>query len=127
MTHSRHDLKPSESELRDLALDELSYGLGGLIPAIVQDQDTLEVLMLAWMDEEALRRTMQTQTTWFYSRSRKTYWNKGEQSGNTQEVVSVHYDCDGDTLLVKVHQRGDGLACHTGARSCFYRTIKGKD
>jgi phosphoribosyl-AMP cyclohydrolase len=94
---------------------------GGLIPAIVQDIETGEVLMLAYMDEEALKRTLQTGRTWFYSRSRNEYWCKGETSGNKQYVREVYYDCDADTVLIKVKQIG--AACHTGNRSCFFRQI----
>lgn len=91
----------------------------GLIPAIIQDAETGEVLMLAFMDEKALNLTLETKKTWFYSRSRDKYWMKGEQSGNTQEVVDVYTDCDSDSVLIKVIQKG-GAACHTGNRSCFY-------
>jgi len=91
----------------------------GLIPAIIQDYQTGEVLMLAFMDEKALNLTLETGKTWFYSRSRNKYWMKGEQSGNTQDVVEVYTDCDSDSVLIKVNQKG-GAACHTGNRSCFY-------
>jgi len=89
----------------------------GLVPAIVQQHDTGEVLMMAWMDDEALRRTLQSRQGTYWSRSRSEYWVKGETSGNTQHVVEVRLDCDGDTLLVKVDQAGG--ACHTGDRTCF--------
>ena len=89
----------------------------GLVPAIVQQYDTGEVLMLAWMDDEALRRTLTTRAATYWSRSRGEYWVKGATSGNPQRVVSVSLDCDGDTLLVKVDQTGG--ACHTGDRTCF--------
>jgi phosphoribosyl-AMP cyclohydrolase len=89
----------------------------GLVPAIVQQHDSGEVLMLGWMDDEALRRTLTTGRGTFWSRSRQEYWVKGETSGNRQHVVEVRLDCDGDTLLVKVDQ--EGPACHTGARTCF--------
>lgn len=91
----------------------------GLIPAVIQDVDTGEVLMLAFMDEKALNLTLETKKTWFYSRSRNKYWMKGEQSGNTQDVLEVYTDCDSDSVLIKVRQKG-GAACHTGNRSCFY-------
>ncbi|GAB4432044.1 MAG: phosphoribosyl-AMP cyclohydrolase [bacterium] len=91
----------------------------GLIPAVIQDVDTGEVLMLAFMDEKALNLTLETKKTWFYSRSRNKYWMKGEQSGNTQDVIEVYTDCDSDSVLIKVRQKG-GAACHTGNRSCFY-------
>lgn len=102
--------------------DEVTFDGAGLVPAIVQEADTGEVLMLAWMDREALARTLRSGRTWFFSRSRQEYWCKGETSGNRQFVREVRYDCDGDTLLVRVRQEGAG-ACHTGARSCFFRTL----
>lgn len=89
----------------------------GLVPAVVQQHDTGEVLMLGWMDDEALRRTLTTGRGTYWSRSRQEYWVKGETSGHTQRVVEVRLDCDGDTLLVKVDQHGP--ACHTGDRTCF--------
>ena len=89
----------------------------GLVPAIVQQHDTGEVLMLGWMDDEALHRTLTTGRGTFWSRSRQEYWVKGETSGHRQHVVEVRLDCDGDTLLVRVEQ--EGPACHTGARTCF--------
>ena len=88
----------------------------GLVPAIVQEENG-EVLMLAYMNEESLKKTLETGFTWFYSRSRKKLWRKGETSGNVQQVKEISYDCDGDTLLVRVHQ--SGVACHTGTYSCF--------
>ncbi len=94
---------------------------GELVPAIVQDYKTKEVLMLAYMNEESLAKTLETGYTWFYSRSRGELWNKGATSGHTQKVVRLDYDCDEDTLLVYVEQTG--AACHTGNRSCFYRTL----
>jgi phosphoribosyl-AMP cyclohydrolase / phosphoribosyl-ATP pyrophosphohydrolase len=100
---------------------ELKYDDKGLIPAIVQDVKTKKVLMLAYMNEESLRKTMSTETTWFYSRSRQELWNKGATSGNVQTVKKISYDCDGDTLLIEVEQQG--AACHTGNYSCFYREI----
>ncbi|AFR10390.1 phosphoribosyl-AMP cyclohydrolase [Nocardiopsis alba] len=89
----------------------------GLVPAVVQQHDTGEVLMLAWMDDEALHRTLTTREATYWSRSRNEYWVKGATSGNTQRVVSVALDCDGDTLLLRVDQTG--AACHTGDRTCF--------
>jgi phosphoribosyl-AMP cyclohydrolase len=89
----------------------------GLFPAVIQQHDTGEVLMLGYMDDEALHRTLTSGRTTFWSRSRREYWVKGETSGNRQWVKEVRLDCDGDTVLVKVHQ--DGPACHTGARTCF--------
>jgi phosphoribosyl-AMP cyclohydrolase len=105
---------------QDLRFDER-----GLIPAIVQDSDNGEVLMLAWMNQESLDLTLEKGTTWFWSRSRAELWNKGATSGNYQHVNEVAYDCDGDVLLVRVH--ADGPACHTGERSCFYRKLGAAD
>lgn len=102
-------------------VDELTFDDRGLAPAIVQDATSGEVLMLAWVDAEALRRTLDTKTTWFWSRSRNEYWNKGATSGNTQNVLEVRYDCDADAVLMRVEPQGP--ACHTGERSCFYRAL----
>ncbi|MBC7333303.1 MAG: phosphoribosyl-AMP cyclohydrolase [Actinobacteria bacterium] len=92
-----------------------------LIPAIVQDYKTGEVLMLGYMSKESLKKSIETGTTWFWSRERKKLWKKGETSGNIQKIVEIDYDCDGDALLIKVEQIGN--ACHTGNKSCFYRSI----
>ena len=102
-------------------IESLKWNEQGLIPAIVQDSQSLEVLMLAWMNARSLRRTLDTGATWFWSRSRQELWHKGETSGNTQKVIEIRYDCDNDTLLVLVEPAGP--ACHTGARSCFYRSL----
>jgi len=107
-------------------IPELKYDKHGLIPAIIQDADNNEVLMMAYMNIEALQTTMETGFTHFWSRSRQKYWMKGESSGHVQEVKQVLYDCDRDTILIKVTQRGPG-ACHTGHRSCFYTDIHGKE
>jgi phosphoribosyl-AMP cyclohydrolase len=101
----------------------LKFDAAGLVPAVIQQYDTREVLMLAWMDAEAVRRTCTTGRTWFWSRSRAEYWCKGETSGNIQRVVEAWYDCDGDALLVAVDQTG--VACHTGERTCFYQPLCG--
>ena len=93
----------------------------GLVPAVVQQHDTGEVLMMAWMNAESLCLTLQTGTSWFWSRSRQELWNKGATSGNVQKVLQVLYDCDVDTLLLLVDSPGP--ACHTGSRSCFYRGV----
>lgn len=93
----------------------------GLVPAIIQDAGTKEVLTLAYMNEESLVRTLETGETWFYSRSRQELWHKGATSGNTQTVVSINYDCDQDALLVLVYPKGP--ACHTGAVSCFSEQV----
>jgi phosphoribosyl-ATP pyrophosphohydrolase/phosphoribosyl-AMP cyclohydrolase len=105
-----------------LRVEDLSWGETGLLPAVVQQHGSGEVLMLAYMDATALARTLETGRAWFWSRSRGEYWMKGETSGNVQDVVEVRYDCDGDALVLTVEQRGEG-ACHTGERSCFYRTL----
>ncbi|MDI6889708.1 MAG: phosphoribosyl-AMP cyclohydrolase [Thermodesulfovibrionales bacterium] len=104
-------------------IPELRYDDKGLIPAIIQDAINNEVLMLAYMDKKSLEMTLQTGFTHFWSRLRQKYWKKGETSGNVQEVKEVLYDCDEDTLLIKVIQHGEG-ACHTGNRTCFFRRIK---
>lgn len=96
--------------------------MGGLIPAIVQDHETGEVLMLAFMNEEAWAHTLETGKATYYSRSRDTLWIKGESSGNVQQVKEIRIDCDDDTVLLKVEQVG-GAACHTGHKSCFYQKV----
>jgi phosphoribosyl-AMP cyclohydrolase len=101
---------------------EVRFDADGLVPAIIQDASDGTVLMLGYMNGEALKRTLDSGRSWFWSRSRQEYWCKGETSGNRQFVREVRYDCDGDTILVKVDQEGSG-ACHTGERSCFYRTL----
>jgi phosphoribosyl-AMP cyclohydrolase len=106
----------------DAELDLIQFDAVGLVPAIVQDAEDGTVLMLAWMDREALERTLSTGRSWFWSRSRQEYWCKGETSGDRQWVKEVRYDCDGDAVLVRVEQEGRG-ACHTGNRSCFYRAF----
>ncbi|AQX14689.1 phosphoribosyl-AMP cyclohydrolase [Tessaracoccus lapidicaptus] len=103
----------------------IRYNADGLVPAVAQDADTGEVLMLAWMDAEAVRRTLATLRATYWSRSRQEYWVKGETSGHTQEVVSMAVDCDGDTLLLTVRQTG--AACHTGNRTCFYTPLTSAD
>lgn len=102
--------------------DNLKYDDSGLIPAVIQDGTTGKVLMVAYMNAESLKRTVETGLTWFWSRSRQKYWQKGETSGNIQRVRDIYYDCDQDTLLIKVEQKGP--ACHTGERSCFYRCFE---
>ena len=103
-------------------LAQVSYNSDGLVPAIVQEHDTGRVLMMAWMNDTSLRKTLETGRTWFWSRSRQEYWCKGETSGDRQWVREAYYDCDGDALLLVVEQEGKG-ACHTGERSCFYRAF----
>lgn len=99
---------------------------GGLIPAIAQDADTGEVLMLAWMNREAFEETVRTQRACYFSRSRNRLWRKGEESGNVQEVRRIFIDCDADTVLLKVKQIG-GAACHEGYASCFFRELAGDE
>ena len=105
-------------------LERVSYNGDGLVPAIVQEAGTGRVLMLAWLNDEALRRTLETGRTWFWSRSRQEYWCKGETSGDRQWLREAYYDCDGDALLFVVEQEGKG-ACHTGHYTCFYRAFGG--
>jgi len=103
-------------------IPDLKYNDQGLIPAIIQDEKSSEVLMMAYMNKASLEKTIEGGKTCFWSRSRQTYWVKGETSGNVQLVKEILYDCDEDTLLVKVDQVGSG-ACHTGKRTCFFRKI----
>jgi phosphoribosyl-ATP pyrophosphohydrolase/phosphoribosyl-AMP cyclohydrolase len=100
---------------------ELKFNDKGLIPAIVQDADTKNVLMLAYVNETSFKKTLETGETWFYSRSRQELWHKGATSGNTQKIENIYYDCDQDTLLILVKPAGP--ACHTGETSCFYRKL----
>lgn len=100
---------------------DVYFQKGELIPAVVQDAENGEVLMLAYMNKESLERTLATGYTWFFSRSRNELWNKGATSGHVQRITEIFSDCDDDTLLVKVHQTG--AACHTGNRSCFFTKI----
>ncbi|MFY9174015.1 MAG: bifunctional phosphoribosyl-AMP cyclohydrolase/phosphoribosyl-ATP diphosphatase HisIE [Peptococcia bacterium] len=102
-------------------IKDLNYDQNGLIPAIIQDIHSGTVLMLAYMNQESLRKTLEDGCTWFYSRSRKKLWNKGESSGNVQKVMGISYDCDADTLLVQVEQTG--VACHEGSFSCFSKVF----
>ena len=102
-------------------LDELRFDDRGLIPAVVQDADSSDVLMMAWMNRASLERTLEEGRTVFWSRSRRGLWRKGDTSGHVQHVEEVRADCDGDVLLVRVHQIG--AACHTGERSCFFRRL----
>lgn len=111
-----------DREKDSLTIDDLKFDDAGLIPVVVQQHDTLEVLMVAYMNREAIAKTLQTGRTWFWSRSRQEYWMKGESSGHVQAVKKVLYDCDADCLLVLVDQTG--VACHTGARTCFYRSLE---
>ena len=105
-------------------LDDLPWNADGLLPAIAQQYDSGEVLMLAYMNAHTLRLTLESGQTHFWSRSRQEVWHKGAASGNVQDVVGVWLDCDGDTLLVKVNPAGP--ACHTGARTCFFTAVEGE-
>ena len=104
------------------SLSNLKFDTNGLIPAIVQDTDTKEVLMMAYMNAESLRLTLERGETYFWSRSRGELWHKGETSGNIQKVVEIFVDCDADTLLIRVQPMGP--ACHTGEQTCFYRQLE---
>jgi phosphoribosyl-ATP pyrophosphohydrolase/phosphoribosyl-AMP cyclohydrolase len=108
-----------------VTLEGLKYDEDGLIPAVVQEAATGEVLMVAWMDREAVAATLETGLTHFWSRSRQARWRKGDSSGHRQHVRAVYADCDGDTLLVQVHQ--EGVACHTGHRTCFFTGLQGPE
>ena len=105
----------------DSFLDSLKYDQNGLVAAVIQDYENDQVLMVGWMNREAVRRTLTSGRTCFWSRSRQQYWLKGETSGNIQEVKAVYVDCDKDALVIKVNQKG--AACHEGYRSCFYRQV----
>lgn len=107
--------------MQQIALEELRFDDRGLIPAVVQDVENGDVLMVGWMNRESLDRTLDEGRTVFWSRSRREHWRKGDTSGHVQHVQEVRVDCDGDVLLVRVHQVG--AACHTGERSCFFRRL----
>jgi len=109
-------------EVKDGFLDALKFNSEGLIPVVVQDAGSGEVLMVAWMNREAVVRSLQTGQTWFYSRSRKQLWHKGATSGHVQIIREVYHDCDADTLLLRVDQQG--VACHQGERSCFHNRLQ---
>ncbi|QRN85461.1 bifunctional phosphoribosyl-AMP cyclohydrolase/phosphoribosyl-ATP diphosphatase HisIE [Clostridia bacterium] len=104
-------------------LSQIKYDEQGLIPAIIQDAENLDVLMMAYMNVESLNKTLNTEETWFYSRSRQQLWNKGATSGNIQKVEEIFYDCDADTLLIKVNQQGNKKACHEDMRTCFHNRL----
>ena len=116
-TFSRDYVKTTPMQIPN----NLKYDEKGLIPAVIQDRQTNEVLMVAYMNAESVKKTVESGFTWFWSRSRQKYWQKGETSGHMQQVREILYDCDQDTLLIKVDQTGP--ACHTGSRSCFYRAF----
>ncbi len=110
-----------DAEKSELSPEQLKFNDAGLIPCIVQDVSSGEVLMMAWMSEQSIKLSLEQKTTWFYSRSRQRLWHKGEKSKNTQKLVALSYDCDADCLLAKVEPAGP--ACHTGNNSCFYRSF----
>jgi phosphoribosyl-AMP cyclohydrolase len=110
--------------MSDTWLDEIRFNDEGLIPAIAQDAASGRVLMLAWMNRESLKLTAAKNEAVYWSRSRRKLWHKGEESGHTQRVVEIRFDCDEDVILLKVEQKG-GIACHTGRESCFYRKLQG--
>ena len=112
----------SESAIAE-ALDAIGFGDDGLVPAIAQQHDTGEVLMMAWMNRDAVAETLRTGRVCYYSRSRQELWRKGESSGQVQALVDFRFDCDNDTVLVMVDQTG--VACHTGRRSCFFHAVRG--
>ena len=103
-------------------LNKINWSADGLVPAIAQDAATGRVLMVAWMDRDALKRTVETGEAIYWSRSRKKLWHKGEESGHTQKVKEIRIDCDADVVLLQIEQKG-GIACHTGRESCFYSKL----
>lgn len=105
-------------------LDALSFNAQGLVPAVAQDADSGQVLMLAWMDRTAIERTLANGLAWYYSRSRRRHWQKGESSGHVQRLVEMRFDCDGDAVLLRVRQ--EGPACHTNRGNCFYLLVDGE-
>lgn len=109
--------------MTDKWLDTINWSADGLIPTIAQETDSGKVLMVAWMNRTALKRTVETGTAVYWSRSRKKLWYKGEESGHTQIIKAIYLDCDADVLLLSVEQKGD-IACHTGRHSCFFRQLK---
>ncbi len=109
--------------MTDKWLDTINWSADGLIPAIAQDKNNGKILMVAWMNREALKRTVESGEAVYWSRSRKKLWHKGEESGHTQKISAIHLDCDEDILLLSVEQKG-GIACHTGRQSCFFRQLR---
>ena len=112
-----------EQSMTDKWLDTINWSTNGLIPAIAQDKNSGKILMVAWMNREALKRTVESGEAVYWSRSRKKLWHKGEESGHTQKISAIHLDCDEDILLLSVEQKG-GIACHTGRQSCFFRQLR---
>ena len=124
MTDAFPTLPAGSSELETGATLAPRFDAAGLVAAVATDADTGEVLMLAWMNAEALRRTLDTREAHYWSRSRRELWRKGATSGQVQDVVEVRVDCDQDAVWLRVRARGDGGACHTGRRSCFFRAVE---
>ena len=113
------DISPESIEL---VITQIDFNETGLVPVIAQQHDTGEVLMMAWMNADALRETLGTGHVWYWSRSRQCLWRKGESSGQGQTLIDLRWDCDGDTVLALVHQTG--VACHTGRRNCFFNALR---
>jgi phosphoribosyl-AMP cyclohydrolase len=124
MTETHFPTAPDAEALERGSVLAPSFGADGLIAAILQHAESGEVLMLGWMDAEALRRTLESGEVWFFSRARQALWHKGETSGQFQQVVEMRVDCDQDAVLVKVSPQGDGGVCHVGFRACFYRVLE---
>ena len=108
------------------AVDKIQFNEKGLVPVITQDFVTSEILMMAWMNKEALSLSIKTQNAVYFSRSRKKLWFKGEESGHTQQIIEIYTDCDQDTIMLKVNQKG-GIACHTGRANCFFNKLKNNE
>ncbi len=123
MIEQNENARPGEGLCWQQVLDSLPFNAEGLLPAIAQQHDTNEVLMMAWVDREALAETVRTGRVCYFSRSRGKLWRKGESSGQVQHLRELRLDCDGDAVLLRVDQRGP--ACHTGRRSCFYNVLQG--
>ena len=113
----------SESGISEAWLDEIHFNEQGLVPAIAQETGSGKVLMLAWMNRDALKLTAEKGEAVYWSRSRNKLWHKGEESGHVQKIIDIRFDCDEDVILIEVEQNG-GIACHTGRHSCFYRRLK---
>ena len=118
------EFKPLSTQSIKKVLGRIEFDQNGLIPVIVQQYNTGEVLMMAWMNDNAITDTLKTGRIFYYSRSRNSLWRKGEQSGQTQKLKDFRFDCDGDTILLQVEQTG--VACHTGRQNCFFNAVRGK-
>ena len=120
--HQTEKMKLGEGLSLDAVLNDLPFNADGLLPAVAQQFDSKEVLMMAWMNRDAIQETLQTGRVCYWSRSRQAYWRKGESSGQVQMLKEMRFDCDGDTILLLVDQTGP--ACHTGRRNCFYNKVE---